>query len=349
MPRIDDLIDRLGCAKYISTLDLSRGYWQVPVAESDRPKTSFTTSMGLFQFRVMPFGLSGAPATFQRMMDRLLQGTDDFAAAYLDDLVVYSDTWEAHCHHLRQVLQRLSNNGLTAKLAKCQLGMQKCVYLGHVVGNGQVCPEESKLKAVESFAVPATKRQVRAFLGLTGYYRRFIPDYATLAAPLTDLTRKSASSKVEWTAHCDRAFQELKQRLCMAPVLQSPDFSRPFVLQTDASDRGVGAVLAQRDENNCDHPVAYFSRKLRPREQRYSTVEKECLAIRLGVEAFRVYLLGRQFHVQTDHRALQWLDRLKESNARLTRWSLALQPYQFVVEHRAGTSNANADALSRLL
>ena len=148
--------------------------------------------------------------------------------------------------------------------------------------NGQVCPEESKLKAVESFAVPATKRQVRTFLGLIGYYRRFIPDYATLAAPLTDLTRKSASSKVEWTAQCDRAFQELKRRLCMAPVLQSPDFSRPFVLQTDASDRGVGAVLAQQDENNCDHPVAYFSRKLRPREQRYSTVEKECLAIRLG-------------------------------------------------------------------
>ena len=135
----------------------------------------------------------------------------------------------------------------------------------------------------------------------------------------------------------------------MAPVLQSPDFSRPFVLQTDASDRGVGAVLAQWDENNCDHPVAYFSCKLRPCEQRYSTVEKECLAICLAVEAFRVYLLGRQFHVQTDHRALQWLNRLKESNARLTRWSLALQPYQFVVEHRAGTSNANADALSRLL
>ena len=154
---------------------------------------------------------------------------------------------------------------------------------------------------------------------------------------------------MEWTAQCDRAFRELKQRLCTAPVLQSPNFSLPFVLQTDASDRGVGAVLAQRDENNCDHPVAYFSRKLRPREQRYSTVEKECLAIRLGVEAFRVYLLGRQFHVQTDHRALQWLNQFKESNARLTRWSLALQPYQFLIEHRAGISNANADALSRLL
>ena len=143
-------------------------------------------------------------------MDCLLQGTDDFAAAYLDDLVVYSDTWEAHCHHLRQMLQRLSNNGLTAKPAKCQLGMQKCIYLGHVVDNGQVCPEESKLKAVETSAVPTTKNQVRAFLGLIGNYRRFIPDYATLATPLTDLTRKSASSKVEWTVHCDRAFQELK-------------------------------------------------------------------------------------------------------------------------------------------
>ena len=191
--------------------------------------------------------------------------------------------------------------------------MQKCVYLGHVVGNGQVCPQESKLKAVEAFSLPSTKRQVRTFLGLTGYYRKFIPDYATLAAPLTDITRKSASDKVEWTAQCDRAFQELKRRLCTAPVLQSPNFSQPFVLQTDASDRGLGTVLTQWDENNCDHPVTYFSRKLQPHEQRYSTVEKECLAICLGVEAFRVYLLGRQFHVQTDHHALQWLNQFKDS------------------------------------
>ena len=156
-------------------------------------------------------------------------------------------------------MKRLSDNGLTAKPAKCQFGIQKCVYLGHVVGNGQVCPQESKLKAVEAFSLPSTKRQVHAFLGLTGYYRRFIPDYATLAAPLTDLTRKSASDKVEWTAQCDWAFQELTRHLCTAPVLQSPNFSLPFVLQTDVSDLGVGAVLAQRDENNCDHPVAYFN------------------------------------------------------------------------------------------
>lgn len=349
MPRIDDLIDRLGHAKYISTLDLSRGYWQVPVAESDRPKTAFTTHTGLFQFRVMPFGLSGAPATFQRMMDGLLQGKGQFAAAYLDDLVVYSETWKEHCHHLRQVLLRLRENGLTAKPAKCQFGMRQCVYLGHVVGGGQVHPEPSKLTAVENFPTPSTKKQVRAFLGLTGYYRRFMADYANLAAPLTDLTRKAAANTVIWTPKCEHSFQELKRLLCAAPVLHSPDFASPFILQTDASDRGVGAVLAQKGEDNCDHPVAYFSRKLLPRELRYSTIEKECLAIRLGIQAFRVYLLGRRFRVQTDHRALQWLDKLKDSNARLTRWSLALQPYDFDVEHRPGTSNANADALSRLV
>ncbi len=349
MPRIDEIIDKLGQAKYITTIDLARGYWQVPVAEEDTAKTAFSTPWGLYQFRMMPFGLSGAPATFQRLMDDLLRGTDDFAAAYMDDLVIYSGTWEEHCDHIRQVMQRLREHGLTAKPKKCQFGMRFCVYLGHIVGGGQVRPEVSKLQAVEGFPVPTTKKAVRAFLGLTGYYRRFIPDFASVAAPLTDLTRKNVPNHVPWNSTCNRAFQELKRRLCNAPVLQSPDFTQPFVIQTDASDYGVGAVLSQRDSDGCDHPVAYFSKKLLPREQNYSTVEKECLAIRLGVQAFRVYLLGRSFTVQTDHRALLWLDRLKESNARLTRWSLALQQYSFRVEHRAGRLHANADALSRLV
>ena len=192
MPRIDDLIDSIGGAKFITTIDLNRGYWQVPVAEQDRSKTAFTTPQGLFQFTVMPFGLSGAPATFQRMLDTLIDGLESFTAAYLDDLVIYSETWEDHLEHIQQVFQRLTANNLTAKLAKCQFGMQQCRYLGHVVGNGQVRPEESKLQAVEYYTIPSTKKQVRAFLGLTGYYRRFIPDYATVATPLTDLTKKTA-------------------------------------------------------------------------------------------------------------------------------------------------------------
>ena len=348
MPRIDDLIDRLGEAKYITALDLTRGYWQMPVAARDQHKTAFTTPFGLFQFKVMPFGLNGAPASFQRMMDQVIDGLYTFTAAYLDDLVIYSNTWEAHMEHIQKVLQRLREAGLTVKPKKCQFGMEYCTYLGHVVGGGAVRPEASKVEAVEQFKIPETKKQVRAFLGLTGYYRKFIPNYATIAAPLTDLTRKSAPNNVQWNEQCDQAFKELKGLLCTAPVLRNPDFSKPFILQTDASDRGVGAVLSQRDENGEEHPLGYFSRKLLPREERYSTVEKECLAIKLGTQAFRVYLLGRDFTIQTDHRSLEWLDRLKENNARLTRWSLALQSYTFVVEHRPGAKNGNADALSRV-
>ena len=223
MPRIDDLIDRLGKRKYITTLDLTRGYLQVPVTGEDQHK------------------------------------------------------------------------------------------------------------AVQDFPIPTTKKEVRSFLGLTGYYRRFMPDYAANAVPLTELTRKSAPNKVQWNNTCQDAFEKLKKLLCSQPVLWSPNFSKEFILQTDASDYGIGAVLSQFDAEGIDHPVAYYSGKLLPREQRYSTVEKECLAIKLATHAFRVYLLGRKFTIQTDHRALQWLDRVKENNSRLTRWSLALQLFKFEV------------------
>ena len=246
-----------------------------------------------------------------------------------------------------EILTRIGEAGLTVKVDKCQFGMKQCVYLGHVVGNGMIQPEVSKVEAVQSFARLETKTQVRGFLGLTGYYRRFIPDYATVAAPLTDLTRKSAPNIVQWSEACNNAFKELKDRLCRSPILSSPDFLRPFILQTDASDRGAGAVLSQIGEDGEEHPVGYYSRKFQPREERYSTVEKECLAIKLAISAFRVYLLGRKFMIQTDHRSLEWLDRLKESNPRLCRWSLSLQPYQYEVVHRSGKMNMNADTLSR--
>ena len=212
--------------------------------------------------------------------------------------------------------------------------MQQCSYLGHIVGNGVVRPELDKVEAVRSSATPQTKTDVRAFLGLTGYYRRFIPDYATIALPLTDLTKKTAPNQVQWGQKCEQSFNRLKELLCSSPILRSPDFSRPFVLQTDAWDRGVGAVLTQKDDNGEEHPVSYYSRKLLPREQQYSTVEKELLVIKLATNAFRVYLLGRPFFIVTNHRSLEWLERLKENNARLTRWSLSLQPYDFTVQYR---------------
>ena len=287
-------------------------------------------------------------ATFQRMMDKLLDGLGDFSNAYLDDLVVYSATWEEHLQHLRNILQRLKKAGLTAKPKKCQLGIEQCVYLGYVVGSGKIQPEHSKIESLKRFEAPKTKKAVRTFLGMTGYYRKFIPHYSTIACPLTDLIRKSMPNQVIWSAECEEDFRKLKECLCSAPVLQSPDFDKPFTLQTDASDSGVGAVLSQVDDEGADHPIAYFSRKLLLREERYSTIEKECLAIKLGIQAFRIYLLGRPFLIQTDHRSLEWLDRIKENNSRLTRWSLFLQPYQYTVVYRPGKQNGNADALSRI-
>eukprot|EP00731_Ephydatia_muelleri_P025636 Em0017g719a len=224
----------------------------------------------------------GAPATFQRLMDKVLQGLEDYAAAYIDDLVIHSTTWEEHLTQIQTVFQRLRLAGLTAKPQKCQLGMSRCVYLGHVVGSGLVQPERSKMQGVESFPTPTTKKQVRCFLGMTGYYRKFIPDYASIAAPLTDLTKNAAPNQVVWTDRCEGSFQKLKSLLCREPVLRSPDFTKEFVLQTDASDVGVGAVLSQLDEERADHPVAYYSRKLLAREQKCATIEKECLAIKLA-------------------------------------------------------------------
>ena len=349
MPRVEELIDRIGKSKYISTMDLARGYWQVPMAPKDREKTAFATPYGLFQFNVMPFGLKGAPATFQRLMDLIVQGLDEISGSYIDDLVVFSETWAQHLEHLRAILTRLRAANLTAKAKKCKFGATQCVYLGHIVGSGLVKPLETKIHAVNTFKTPTTKKEVRTFLGMTGYYRKFIPNYSMIATPLTDLTKKSQPTKVIWTSECARAFQELKEILTSPPVLNSPDFNRPFTLQTDASDRGVGAVLSQMSEDGSEHPVAYWSRKLLDREQRYSTVEKECLAIKLAVEAFQVYLLGRPFTIVTDHHALVWMDRLKVSNTRLARWSLALQPFEFTVVHRPGKENANADAMSRAM
>ena len=240
-------------------------------------------------------------------MDRLLEGLGKFAGVYLDDLVVFSQSWEEHLKHLEAVCTRLKESGLTAKPKKCQFGMAQCVYLGHIMGEGKVRVETSNVEAVRGMPAPRTKKDVRAFLNLTGYYRKFIPNYASIATSLTDLTRKSEPNSVKWTGDCVSAFQRLNFLLSSAPVLRAPDFTKTFILQTDASDRGVGAVLSQRYEED-DQPVAFFSRKLLPREERYSTVEKKCLAIKLAVQAFRVYLLGRSFTIETDHRALKWLD-----------------------------------------
>ncbi|XP_067305997.1 uncharacterized protein [Pseudorasbora parva] len=347
MPRVDELLDRLGRARYISTLDLTKGYWQVPLSETAKPKTAFSTPSGHWQYRTLPFGLHGAPATFQRMMDIILRPHQAYAAAYLDDVVIHSEAWEEHLDRLRRVLSELRRAGLTANPRKCHLALSEAKYLGFQVGRGLIRPQEKKVEAIHSAPRPQTKTQVRAFLGLAGYYRCFIPNFSSLAAPLTDLTRKGQPEKVCWTPSLEEAFAQVKAALTSSPVLRAPDFSGPFLLQTDASDTGLGAVLSQIQEGE-EHPIIYISRKLSPAERKYATVEKEALAIKWAVLELRYYLLGRKFTLVTDHAPLQWMARAKDTNARVTRWFLALQDFHFEVQHRAGAANANADGLSRI-
>ncbi|CAJ0968166.1 unnamed protein product [Ranitomeya imitator] len=292
MPRVDELIDRLGKARYITTLDLTKGYWQIPLAEAAREKTAFATPEGLFQYVYMPFGLHGAPATFQRLMDRVLRPHRQYASAYLDDIVIYSMDWETH-------------------LQKVQAEAR---YLGYVIGRGVIKPQIDKIQAIQGWPQPVNKKQVQAFLGIAGYYRRFIPNFAAMATPLTDLTKGKGSVMVKWTSAAEEAFHSLKQALCSQPVLVTPDFSSEFVVQTDASDTGVGAVLSQvRD--GVEHPVLYLSRKLNVHEQRYAVVEKECLAIKWALDSLKYYLAGRKFRLVTDHAPLKWMHLHKDRNS----------------------------------
>ncbi|KAI2654662.1 Retrovirus-related Pol polyprotein [Labeo rohita] len=289
MPRVDKLLDRLGKARYITTLDLTKGYWQVPLSESAKPKTAFSTPSGHWQYRTLTFGLHGAPATFHRMMDIVLRPHQAYAAAYLDDVVVHSEAWEEHLDRLRRVLSELRRAGLTANPRKCHLAFSEAKYLGFQVGRGLIRPQEKKVEAVRNAPRPQTKSQVRAFLGLAGYYRCFIPNFSSLAAPLTDLTRKGQPEKVCWTTGAEEVFAQIKTALMSSPILHAPDFCCPFLLQTDASDTGLGAVLSQIQEGE-EHPVIYISRKLSSAERRYATVEKE--ALKWAVLELRYYLLS---------------------------------------------------------
>jgi len=347
MAHVEDLIEKVGSARWISTIDLTKGYWQIPLSPDAREKSAFVTTFGCFEFQVMPFGMQNAPATFMRLMRKVLDGAESYADALMDDLVIFSNTWEDHIKHLEDVFGRLQQAGLRAKPTKCQLGKWEVSYLGHIVGNGMVKPQPSKVEAIANYQRPTTKKDVRAFLGLAGYYRRFIPNFSAKACPLTDLTKKGQSSVVKWTEACEKAFNELKAHLSSESVLANPDFGRPFTLQVDASDRGLGAVLSQTDDQGNERPVTYLSRKLLPRETSYPTVEKECLAIVWATQALHPYLYGRHFTIQTDHHPLTWLNRVRGENQKLLRWSLALQQYHYDLVHRKGVENGNADGLSR--
>ncbi|KAL5006374.1 hypothetical protein ScPMuIL_015180 [Solemya velum] len=289
MPRMDDVLNRLGKAKYLSKIDLTKGYWQVPLDEDAKQKSSFVTPFGQYRFTVMPFGMVCAPATFVRLMAKVLQGYESFTEAFIDDIGVYSDTWNDHIEHLRLVFLALRESNLSAKPSKCSFGFPELVFLAHVVGNMMVKPTLDKLAIVQNFPQPLTKKQVKSFLGFVGFYRKFVQNFATLAIPLTDLTKKSMPNKVIWNETLQQAFESLKLVMLKGPVLRSPDFEKQFILRTDACDTGVGAVLEQSFDDG-RHPVLYMSKKLSTAERNYAVIEKECYAIVWSVKSLRVYL-----------------------------------------------------------
>ena len=282
-----------------------------------------------------------------RLIDQVLFGCREFAQAYIDDIAIVSNSWEEHLEHIDIILSRIHEAGLTVKPKKCNFGRTEVSYLGHVVGNGTVKPMDDKVKAVNEFPRPISKKNVRAFLGLTGYYRRFVPQYADAAQPLNDLTKKSMPNTVTWNQECEKSFGKLKQALTSDPILSAPDFSKPFILQTGASDFGLGAILSQIDENGDEKPICYLSRKMLDRERKYTVSEKELLAIVWSIGKLHYYLYDHFFTVYSDHQSLTWLEKNKSTNNRLTRWFLALQPYKFKVLYKKGCHNTNADGLSR--
>ena len=347
LPRMDDIFDSLGNSQYFSTLDLRQGYWQIEVCEEDKHKTAFVTHNGLYEFNRMPFGLSTAPSTFQKTMEIVLSGlTYETCLCYLDDVIVFGQDIRAHCSRLKTVLCRLRDHNLRARLSKCKFAAREVHYLGHIISQDGVKPDPGKIAAVNDLPPPNSVKSVRSFLGLSGYYRKFIPSFATISAPLVRLTEKNVQFK--WTDECEGAFRTLQRLLCSAPVLCFPNWEHKFILQTDASDFGVGAILSQVDHNGIERVVSYASKVLSARERKYSATEKEAYAIIFGVRHFRVYLLGRPFRIVTDHSALRWMHTM-EPKGRVARWLMDLQEFQFIVEHRAGRLHNNADALSRLV
>ncbi len=275
LPRVDDLLDQLGEAKVFSCLDEASGYWQIPVREDAIPKTAFATHHGLFEFVVMPFGLCNGPATFQRVMQIVLSGLEHFCSVYIDDTIVFSPSVEEHLHHLEQIFDRLRRAGLKLKPQKCQFLRKEVPYLGYVVSAEGLATDPQKTEAIRKFPTPKNVTELRSFLGLSSYYRRFISGFSKLAHPLYDLLKKDIP--FEWNASCQAAFNQLRERLSSTPVLAHPDFSKAFYVETDASQLGLGAVLEQEQSDGKLHPVAYASRTLQPSEKRYGITELEAL------------------------------------------------------------------------
>lgn len=346
LPRIDDMIDRFGEAKFISKLDFTSGYYQVPLDSESREKTAFVTPDGHYEWQVMGMGLTNAPATFQKLMYKVLGGllwTN--AMAYLDDIVVFSKSFDQHLVDLKAVFDRIRNCKLKIKIPKCSFAKAGIHYLGYVITPRGVECDPATTARVENFGIPKCRKDVRSFLGLTNYYRKFIKNYSNIAKPLHNLTRKDFD--FAWTSECQSAFETLKSALTSPPILAFPNFDKPFILATDASGVGIGAVLKQKTDDGKEQVVAYASRVLNEAEQKYFPIERECLALKWACQVFRPYLFGTTFEVHTDHKPLTELKKSTANNEKLQRFRNALLGFDYEIKYKPGKKNGDADTMSR--
>ena len=345
LPRIDDSLDALGNAKWFSTLDLSSSYWQVKMHPDHKEKTAFVTTSGLYHFNVLSFGLTNAPATFQRLMEYILAGLQwHTCLLYLDDIIVFSKDFESHIENLCEILERIEKAGLKLNPKKCHLFNQKVGYLGHIVSAEGISTNPEKVHAVTNWPEPIKISELRSFLGFCSYYRRFIPNFATIAHPLNQLLEKDIP--FNWTKQCKDSFETLKQLLVSSPILAYPIPEKPYILDIDASHHGIGAVLSQEQDGQ-ERPIGYYSRTLSKSERNYCVTRKELLAVIQGIKHFHHYLYGTSFLIRTDHGALKWLLNFKEPEGQIARWFQFLSTYNFTIQHIAGTQHGNADGLSR--
>ena len=333
LPRIDDLFDQLQGAQVFSKIDLRSGYHQLKIKEGDIPKTAFRTRYGHYEFLVMSFGLTNAPATFMELMNRVFHDMlDTSVIVFIDDILVYSKDKDTHVRNLAAALQRLRQEKLYAKFSKCEFWLSEVAFLGHVVSGEGIKVDPSKIEAIVKWEAPKSVAEIRSFLGLAGYYRRFVEDYSRIAVPLTSLTKKG--EKFIWTDKCENSFQTLKNKLISAPILTIPIPGQPFVLYTDASGLGLGCVLMQGEQ-----VIAYASRQLKPHEKNYPTHDLELAAVVHAVKIWRHYLYGEKFQIKSDHKSLTHLFNQKELNMRQRRWLELLKDYDCDIQYHPGKAN----------
>lgn len=346
IPHIATIMKNLSGSRYLSSIDLEAAFWQIPLDPGSKQKTAFTIPQrGHFQFKVVPFGLSTASQALCRVMNHIFIDMEPKVFVYLDDLIVATDTFEDHIQTLKEVSRRLRNAGLTINSQKSIFCRRSIKYLGYVLDERGWNVDKEKTEAVSSFPTPASKKEIQRFLGMCGWYRRFIKDFSKIATPLTELTK--TKTKFVWTEKCEVAFNTLKQLLCTAPVLNTPDYTKQFSISCDASDVAIGAVLTQGEDGD-ERVIAYFSQKLSPAERKYSVTERECLAVIRAIEHYRGYVEGSRFVVFCDHSSLTYLKTMKNPTPLMARWILRLNAFSFDIKYRKGSCNVVPDCLSRI-